>query len=124
MAGEDAIISPPVNSQTRIPRQALASLYSGKAYFVWKNYMDLDYFSSLGAMSPDIREIQSMLIESGYDSLALNGVYDDETLSAVTRFQADKGIVQDGRVGPLTLLLLYQQSAHYNPPKLKSARRS
>ena len=124
ISGDEVVVSPPVNNQASIPRQALASLYSGRAYFVWKNYLDIGYFSSLGTASSDVREIQSLLIESGYDQLAPTGIYDDNTLRAVTRFQAEKGIAQDGRVGPLTLLLLYQQSRHFNPPKLISSRRS
>ncbi len=117
-------VYPPIAGQSLLSRNEIEALYSGKAYFVWKNYLDISYYSSVGTSASDVREIQSMLKEAGSNDLELSGVYDHRTIEAVTRFQAEKGIVQDGRVGPLTLLLLYQQSGYFNPPKLNEARPS
>ncbi len=117
-------VYPPIAGQSLLSRNEIEALYSGKAYFVWKNYLDISYYSSIGTSASDVREIQSMLKEAGSNDLELSGVYDYRTIEAVTRFQAEKGIAQDGRVGPLTLLLLYQQSGYFNPPKLNEARPS
>jgi len=65
-----------------------------------------------------------MLVQAGITDVPVSGVYDQKTITAVTRFQAERGIIQDGRVGPLTLMLLYQQSGAYNPPRLNMVRSS
>lgn len=117
-------VYPPIANRSLLSHGELQALYSGKAYFVWKNYLDINYYSTVGTSASDVREIQSMLKQAGSNDLELSGVYDHRTIDAVTRFQAEKGIAQDGRVGPLTLLLLYQQSGYFNPPKLNDARQS
>mgnify|MGYP001212176819 FL=1 len=110
-------IAPSIHGESVLARDSIAALYSGKAYIMWRNYLDIGYYSTLGASSPDVREIQNLLNETGRD-LAITGVYDKHTVLGVTHFQAENALVQDGRVGPLTLLLLYQKSAHFNPPQL------
>jgi peptidoglycan hydrolase-like protein with peptidoglycan-binding domain len=117
-------VYPPVDNRTLLLKEEVRALYSGKAYFVWKNYLDIGYYSLVGTSASDVREIQSMLKRSGIGNLNLSGVYDRQTINAVTKFQAMQGISQDGRVGPLTLMLLYQQSGYFNPPRLNDARQS
>jgi general secretion pathway protein A len=48
-------------------------------------------------------------------------VYDLPTIEAVARLQARRGVAQDGRIGPQTLLILYQESRLHSPPRLAAA---
>jgi general secretion pathway protein A len=96
----------------------LSSLYTGRAYILWRNYLQLSSFSQLGQHDIDISQIQNMLAQAGYYSGPVTGIYDTPTIQAVTRLQADRGVVQDGRIGPLTMMLLYQQGGTFNSPRL------
>ena len=122
LANGQVRVSPALDGRYQLTLAELKALYGGKAYYVWKNYLDITYLSVVGTTVSDVREIQSMLQQAGNVELKSSGVYDQETVRAVTRFQAAKGIVQDGRVGPLTLLLLYQESGYFNPPRLSAVR--
>lgn len=115
-------IAPSLGGELRYTRKEISALYGGKAYFIWKNYLEIGLLSIVGTPSPDVKDIQAMLNRIGNYELPVNGVYDRPTVEAVTRFQADNGIVQDGRVGPLTLLKLYQESRFFNPPRLSERK--
>ncbi len=101
-----------------IPIQVLSSLYTGRSYILWRNYLELASFSQLGQQGIDLSQIQNMLLQAGYYSGPITAVYDALTIAAVTRLQADRGVIQDGRIGPLTLMLLYQQGGTFNSPRL------
>jgi peptidoglycan hydrolase-like protein with peptidoglycan-binding domain len=71
--------------------------------------MDVDHktgFSliKLGSRGDMVMEIQKMLMEAGYElpKYGVDGIYGNETRSAVMRFQEDKGLNPDGIVGPDT----------------------
>lgn len=51
---------------------------------------------------PDVFVLQSILTARGYSILTINGIFDDSTEKAVRKFQAEKGLVADGVVGPMT----------------------
>ena len=54
------------------------------------------------AYDTHMTEIQTKLKQLGYYSGAINGVYDDATVGAIKRFQADHGIYVSGAVGGVT----------------------
>jgi general secretion pathway protein A len=106
--------------QQNVSVNVLSSLYTGRAYVVWKNYLNLSSFSQLGQRDLDISQIQNMLLQAGYYTGPITGIYDSSTIESVTRLQADRGVIQDGRIGPLTMMLLYQQGGTFNSPRLVS----
>lgn len=108
------------DSHHEIPLKVLSSLYTGRAYVLWRNYLQLASFSRLGQRGLDVSQIQNMLHQAGYYQGSITGEYDAQTIEAVTRLQADRGVIQDGRIGPLTLMILYQQGGTYNSPRLIS----
>ena len=111
-------ISLSYGEQQDVPVEVLSSLYTGRAYVIWKNYLQLSSFSTLGQSDIDISQIQNMLLQAGYYAGPITGIYDSATIEAVTRLQADRGVIQDGRIGPLTMMLLYQQGGTFNSPRL------
>lgn len=61
-----------------------------------------------GCGGPDVKELQTALIELGYDCGAwgVDGDFGDATEIAVKAFQAREALEEDGVVGPLTLKAL------------------
>ena len=60
-----------------------------------------------GMRSPDVLEIQRILIDLGY-MVEPTGIYDQITFQEIMRFQEDFGLLADGIAGPRTRALLYQ----------------
>jgi hypothetical protein len=56
--------------------------------------------------SPAVAEIQRRLVQLGYSPGRVDQVFGPQTAEAVRRFQADRGLVADGEVGPITLAAL------------------
>jgi N-acetyl-anhydromuramyl-L-alanine amidase AmpD len=61
-----------------------------------------DEMLALGSTGEDVREWQRRLVEFGYGWLAVDGSYGAETGRMTKAFQAARGIVSDGIVGPQT----------------------
>lgn len=55
---------------------------------------------------PRVKKIQQRLQKLGYAPGRADGIYGPQTAHAVTRFQADSGLVSDGEAGPQTLAAL------------------
>mgnify|MGYP005840164555 FL=1 len=55
---------------------------------------------------PFIKAVQTGLFRSGFDPGPFDGIYGPKTCNAVMRYQALKGLVVDGEVGPQTLYSL------------------
>lgn len=88
-----------------------------------------------GDTGPTIELLQSTLKQAGHYLAAINGVYDDATAQAVSRFQTDNGLIPNGRAdqgvwnalapylnGYDTYTVLpgdsvYQIATHYNLPE-------
>ena len=60
----------------------------------------------LGDYGPQVKHMQLMLVDAGYDC-PVNGEYDDATYTAVAAFQAENGLEDDGEFGGRTFEKLY-----------------
>lgn len=56
--------------------------------------------------SAAVAEIQRRLVQLGYSPGRVDQIFGPQTADAVRRFQADRGLVADGEVGPITLAAL------------------
>ena len=61
------------------------------------------YYGCKGAR---VKSLQRALRDVGVYKGSIDGIYGDLTLAAVIRFQAQKGLIQDGMAGPKTLAVL------------------
>ncbi|MGQ4648645.1 peptidoglycan-binding protein [Lyngbya aestuarii] len=59
-------------------------------------------FFYLGSQGEAVTKLQTRLKQLGYYSGVINGVYDQPTLAAVSKFQQAQGLKIDGITGPLT----------------------
>ena len=71
-----------------------------------------DYYLRLGTTGPKVQTLQRRLIELGWLSGKVTGVFDEATEAAVKAFQTrTAGIYTDGVAGPATLRALYSANA-------------
>lgn len=61
--------------------------------------------------SEDVRVLQRALAEEGFDPGVVDGIYGYRTARAVRKFQSDRGLPEDGIVGPATWRLLGKEPA-------------
>jgi len=113
-----ARISPVLRGGGQLPLELLKGMWTGRALVVWKNHAELGYLHLPGVAGRDVMILQDLLLRAGYQPGDPDGIYDQQTLESVTRFQADRGLAQDGRVGPQTLIHLYQAAGSYPQPGL------
>jgi len=121
VAGDEARIAPALDGGDSLPLELLKGLWTGRAYILWKNHAEIDFISRPGEQNDSVKGLQELLQRTGYFNQPLHGSYDQATLESVTRFQAERGLVQDGRVGPLTLIHLYQATGLFRQPQLQPA---
>lgn len=113
-----ARIAPDLGGGSWLDFDTLRRLWNGRAYLFWKNYHDLPTRTLPGTSGEEIIRLQELLADVGVYVLKPSGVYDDVTITAVKKFQAQQGIAEDGRVGPQTLMLLYQKDGNLAPPRI------
>ncbi|MEA3277152.1 MAG: peptidoglycan-binding domain-containing protein [Pseudomonadota bacterium] len=56
-----------------------------------------------GSSGPDVKKLQKRLKKAGFDPGDIDGEFGGATEAAVMAFQASKGLLADGVVGPKTL---------------------
>ena len=64
-----------------------------------------------GSRGSEVLQLQKALLALGYDPSGTDGKFGRGTESAVTAYQAAKGLVADGKAGTLTLTQLYAEYA-------------
>jgi len=112
------LIAPPLLGRSSISIAELESFWGGRGYLPWRNFLKIPPLTVPGANGAGVSRLQQLLVAAGYYAGEPNGVYDAKTSAAVRKFQADRGITADGRVGEQTLLLLYQRGGDFAPPRL------
>lgn len=55
-----------------------------------------------GASGSEVKDLQQILAGQGYSVGPIDGIFGTLTVTAVKAFQASKGLIPDGIVGPLT----------------------
>ncbi|MBO4562578.1 MAG: peptidoglycan-binding protein [Clostridia bacterium] len=72
----------------------------------------------IGSEGEDVLMYQQKLYDLGYLANKPNGIYGNETVRAVKRFQERNAIIVDGHVGPATKEALMSPNAKYNKIEL------
>lgn len=78
----------------------------------------------IGSEGPEVRELQELLAQIGYDPGPLNGIFEEPTRRAVAAFQVDAGTAPDGIVGPITLQALRDAAAAGAPATTRTLTES
>ena len=123
MEGEQFLIDPPIEGRESFSFNEIEKHWSGQAFFLWKDSLNLIKSVFPGSRGDRIKEVQGLLNEAGAYDKPLTGIYNADTVSAVKEFQASKGIQQDGIVGGQTLMLLYRSIDRFQAPRLTMGRK-
>lgn len=116
---EQLLVAPPIGDRKSLSFAELERHWSGRGFLLWKDSRNLLRRTWVGAKGEPVRELQSLLKEAGTYAGAQTGHYDDGTLAAVRKFQALKGIEQDGIAGEQTLIALYRAIDRFDGPRLQ-----
>jgi general secretion pathway protein A len=118
MENEQLLVEPPIAGRKSLSFIELEKHWSGQAFLLWRDPLNLMAGLSPGSKGDHIKRLQGLLKESGVYSKPLTGIYDGDTLLAVKEFQSSKGIEQDGIAGGQTLMLLYRSIDRFQVPRL------
>ncbi len=114
---DDVIVAAPSPGESAVfSWTELQSLWFGRSFLLWKNHLDIPSLTEQGASGAGVVRLQELLREVGAYAGPDSGIYDAATIESVRRFQGSHGIVQDGHVGPQTLILLYQRLRRFAQP--------
>jgi general secretion pathway protein A len=117
-----ARIAPAPEEGEWLEMESLRLLWGGRADLVWKYYRDLPLKTFPGDAGEEISRLQGLLRAAGVYERQASGRYDAATIEAVKQFQAERGLIADGKVGPQTLIALYQEVAEESSPTIGAPR--
>lgn len=111
------VVKGPAGQSWNLGLQELKVLWFGKGYVMWRNHLGLAPLDHPGKTGASVTQLQQALGTLGYE-VGARGVFDSGTIQALTRFQRDRGLSPDGRVGPRTLLHLNRAIYAAGEPRL------
>jgi general secretion pathway protein A len=123
MEEEQIKIEPPLGGRRSLAFSEVEKYWSGHAFLLWKDSLNLLAKVSRGARGESVKRFQDLLREIGVYRHPLTGIYNNDTLSAVKEFQSSKGIQEDGIVGRRTLMHLYCSLDRFGVPSLSAGRK-
>jgi general secretion pathway protein A len=123
MENEQLLVDPPIEGRRSLPFSELEKHWSGQGFLFWRDPLNLLTNISPGSEGGHIKRLQDLLREAGAYSRPLTGVYDDDTVLAVKKFQSSRGIEEDGIVGVQTLMFLYGSIKRFELPRLTVGRK-
>ncbi len=107
------------DQRSRIPDEDIARHASGYAYVFWKNFYNYQGIIPITSLDGSIVTLKLHLRDLGHDHIDISPAYDAATRRAVEMVQAQHGIVVDGFVGPLTKIVLYNETPGLAMPRLR-----
>ena len=120
---EELLVDSTLSGKKPLSFKELEKYWTGQGFLLWKDSLNLLARALPGSRGNSIKQLQSLLHETGTYRSPLTGVYDDSTVSAVKEFQLSKGIPQDGIVGNQTLMFLYGSGDRFEAPKLTAGKK-
>ncbi|HIE94879.1 MAG TPA: peptidoglycan-binding protein [Acidobacteria bacterium] len=103
-----------------VPTAELTEHWLETGIIVWERFDRVPQLLKMGEEGRGVLWLQRALAELHFFDGRPNGIFDGNTLAAVTRFQRERGLVSDGIAGPLTQIALYGQLDRYPIPRLSS----
>mgnify|MGYP005855185293 CR=1 FL=1 len=120
---EQLLMDPSIKGKRTLLSSELEKYWSGKGFLFWKDPLNLLADLSQNSEGGHLERLQELLKEAGVYGRPLTGVYDEDTVLAVKKFQSSKGIEEDGIVGVHTLMFLYGSIKRFEFPRLTGARK-
>ena len=110
--GSDTCVNRPTVNPTQKPTQKPAAIPTPNNHYVYVTKRPNGSYFTLekGMMGEPVRELQRALRNAGYFNGTIDGIYGDDTVEAVKRYQQAKGLTVDGKAGAATLKKLLATS--------------
>jgi len=101
-----------------VDKNVVLKYWSGEAYVIWKNFLNLQGMITPQSEGSAVKTLKYILQQLGYRQLDTTDRYDKETFEIIKHIQKKNGIKTDGLVGPLTKIILYNESIAFEKPSL------
>jgi general secretion pathway protein A len=111
----DGLIS---NRSVTVPIDELTAHWLETGIIVWERFDPIPSLLQQGEEGRGVLWLQRALAELRFYEGSASGIFDGNTVAALTRFQRKRGLVADGIAGPLTQIALYGQLDRYPVPRL------
>ncbi len=96
----------------------IESYWRGTAYILWKHFNDYRGTIPLDAPKDSIITLKMLMKEIGFKEIEMSPFYDERTREAVKEIQRKHGLVDDGIVGPLTKMAIYNENKSLKIPHI------
>lgn len=116
-------VAPPLGGEAVLTWKRLGSVWQGRCYLVWRNYRGVPFLLSGRSTGGDISAARMLLERSGFPVTGKGGGSRASLEASLKSFQGSRGIAPDGRMGALTLLLLYRDGGEFEVPRLEKGRK-
>ncbi|HEY6838300.1 MAG TPA: AAA family ATPase [Geobacteraceae bacterium] len=116
--GERLLVTSPAGGSVALTPAELERIWTGRAYVVWRNPLQLALPLTPGARGSDVERLQRYLNRAGVYTGQATGRYDRTTEEAIRHFQEANGLPEDGRVGEQTLTFLVRTGEGSTFPSL------
>jgi hypothetical protein len=110
------------NREVTVPIDELAEHWLETGIIVWEQFDGAPGELEIGKEGRGVLWLQRSLAELHFFDERPNGIFDDDTLAAVARFQRENGLASDGVAGPLTQIALYGRLERYPVPRLSGRK--
>lgn len=114
-------IAPSLAGSDHLSVAEVKGLWSGRALIFWKDYRGIYRPRADGRRSADLAGLQNLLHKAAFFQGNETGLYDEPTREGIRLFRRHQGLAQSGGINEPLLILLYQQSDVFQPPRLKLA---
>jgi general secretion pathway protein A len=114
-------IHPALMGRSSYSKAEIVHLWSGHAYFLWRNGKGIPCPLTRGAEGEGVTRLQTLLQTAGFSEVQVSGFFDELTEKALRDFQVSRKISTTGKVGPITLIQLYKAGTGDSFPSLATA---
>jgi general secretion pathway protein A len=101
-----------------VKADALGLFYAKLAYIPWKNFFNYTGVMPINTPEDTMIALKMHIREIGYADIEINPIYDEKTKKIIQKIQNKHGLPDDGLIGPLTKIVLYNEISRLNTPKL------
>ncbi len=109
------------NNQTTVavPVGEMVGLWRGVAYIPWKDFYNLEGVIPVASTRETVLSLKMYLRTLGFPITDTSASFDAVTREAIDTIQTRHGLDADGRVGPLTKIVLYNDNRTLKIPHLR-----
>lgn len=102
----------------KVGNDGIHKYWTGQAFVFWKNFYNYQGIIPLSSPGESLITLKLHLRGIGFNDVDINPMYDAATQAAVKKVQSRHGIRIDGYVGPLTKIILYNETPALPIPHL------